>query len=205
MDRRVFNITLNFIAAFGLVLAFCSEKSFARGSSGGDYAPVLDLGINFYTGTTGKSLTGSTGYFFNFRAEDSKGFFRPHAAMELSYSGGQASIGSDTPSSTMFGAGFLAGVHLFAFSTGRFQPFVGGNGVFAWNYLKMTSPPSGIEPNTEGLSFGYEASAGVDMRFGSSEGNALRIKSGYWAVTSKLAGMSGFQLSGFRITIGIVY
>ncbi|KKW26538.1 MAG: Thermophilic metalloprotease (M29) superfamily, partial [Candidatus Kaiserbacteria bacterium GW2011_GWB1_52_6] len=66
-------------------------------------------------------------------------------------------------------------------------------------------PPTGVEPNTQGLSLGYQVSAGVDLRFGSVEGTALRIHGSLWSVTSTLAGVSSFQLAGFRLALGMSY
>lgn len=180
-----------------------AAQAFAR--AGGEYAPILQTGINFHTGDTGKSLTGATGYVVTFRAEKRKGIFRPSMAADLNYASGNASIGSDTPTCTLMGLGFLGGVHIFPFTTGRFQPFFGGSGVFSWAFMKLPSPPTGVEPNTQGLAFGYEISAGVDLRLGNVEGNAVRIHGGLWNVTSSLGGVSGFQLTGFRFLLGIAY
>ncbi|HAR41454.1 MAG TPA: hypothetical protein DCS07_02290 [Bdellovibrionales bacterium] len=165
----------------------------------------MEAGVNFHAGNTGKSITGSNEYFMTFRAESRKGIWRPSIAADLGYAMGQASIGTETPTFTMMGAGFLGGVHLFPFSTGQFQPFFGGSGVLAWNFLKLTAPPTGVEPQTQGLSLGYEISAGVDLRFGRAEGSALRIHGGLWNVSSSVAGVSGFLLTGFRLSLGVTY
>ncbi len=186
-----------------LGVGLCSNRALAKGA--GEVAPVAAIGVNFHTGVTGKSLTGALGQYVAFRAEARKGYFRPNAACEVQSSVGKASIGSDTPAATIYGSGFLAGFHVFLFPTGRFQPFFGGNGVFSWHFMKLASPPTGVEPYTQGLSYGYEASAGVDIRMGSQDGTALRIRSGFWSVGSQLAGVSGFQLNGFRFELGLVW
>jgi len=187
----------------GLLGFVIPAATFAAG--GGIYAPIMEAGINFHSGETGKSITGSYEYFMTFRAESRKGIWRPTVAADLVYSRGNASIGAELPSFTMMGAGFLGGVHLFPFPTGQLQPFFGGSGVLAWNFLKLATPPTGIEPQTQGLSLGYEISAGVDLRFGRAEGRALRIHGGLWNVSSSVAGVSGFQLTGFRISLGVTY
>lgn len=190
---------------WSLYVIACVAPFCAQAAGGGVYAPILELGANFHTGDSGKSITGANTYQVTFRAEQRKGMLRPSVAADLGYTSGTASIGADLPAFTMMGAGFLGGVHLFPFTSGRFQPFFGGSGVLAWNFLKLPAPPAGIEPNTQGMSLGYQISAGVDLRFGNIEGRAVRVHGSLWSVNSKLAGISGFQLAGFRLSLGITY
>jgi hypothetical protein len=171
----------------------------------GEYLQIVDLGACFHTGDLTKSLNGSNSYFLGLRAEKRKGFLRPEAAAELQFGSGTAYAGSTESSFSLYGGDFVAGFHLFPFMVERFQPFLGVNGVIGWSLLKMTQAPSGSEPNTQALAFGYELTAGIDMRFGSADGNALRVRSSYWSTSGGLAGQSGFVLSGFRISIGLVY
>ena len=105
----------------------------------------------------------------------------------------------------MYGGSFLPGFNLFAFDEGRVLPFVGVSGVVGWNVLKLGETVSGVESNTKSLSYGFEVSAGVDLRFGSIRGNALRLRTGFWNVTSSLGGVSGFEHHAFKISIGVVY
>ncbi|MCM2322869.1 MAG: hypothetical protein NDJ90_06370 [Oligoflexia bacterium] len=177
----------------------------ALAAGGGEYAPVMGLGFKFFNGDTGKSLTGAQAYGLHFRAEKRRGWLRTFADAEFEYSGGTASVGTESPTFSLYGGGFLGGANIFVFTTGRFQAFFGGAGVLAWHMLKLTPAPSGVEPNTQGLSFGYEVRAGVDMRLGSADGNAIRLESGYSAVTSRIGGQSGFQLAGFKFVLGLVY
>jgi hypothetical protein len=171
------------------------------------YAPIAEAGVNFYTGPKAGSAAGALGYFLNFRAEPRKGFTRWHVAAQFDYASGKAWINNSQVSFTGYGAAFLPGVHFFAYSDGRFQPFFGGEAIVAWNYIKTPPPGTGANaPQTQGYGFGYELTVGVDMRLGSLEGNALRLRSGYWNVTnSNLAGASTFTFSGFRFCIGVVY
>lgn len=186
-----------------IVSLLASQAAHARG--GGQYAPVAEMGVNFHAGETGKSLTGAFGYFLTFRAEDRKGFFRPTIAAELQSAVGKASVGTSKPNFTMYGFSFMPGCHLFGFPVARFLPFVGANAILGWNFLSLKGQPASVEPYTQGISYGYEVSAGVDIRPGSSEGYALRIRSGYWWAQAGLAEISGFQLHGFRITMGMVW
>ncbi|OFZ22230.1 MAG: hypothetical protein A2X94_01875 [Bdellovibrionales bacterium GWB1_55_8] len=194
-----------FLSFFVSALLLVPSGAFAAGGGGGLYAPIVELGANMHTGDSGKSISGAMTYVVTFRAEKRKGMFRPSIAADLGYTSGTASIGAELPGFTMMGAGFLGGIHVFPFTTGRFQPFFGGSGVLAWNFLKLPTPPAGTEPNTQGLSLGYQASAGVDLRFGNLEGQAIRIHGSLWSVSSSLAGVSGFQLAGFRLTLGVSY
>lgn len=186
-------------------LTLSSTLTFAGGGNSGEYAPIIEVGTNFYTGNTGTSITGALGYQATFRAERRKGNFRTTMAADFSYAMGSTTVSESTSDFSLMGVGFLGGIHFFPFLTGRFQPFLGGSGVCSWNFLKLAAPPTNIEPNTQGMAYGYELAAGVDLRFGSSEGNAIRLKGTIWNISSTLAGVSGFQLTGFRLMIGIVY
>lgn len=185
-------------------LGLLPVNGFAAGA-GGEYAPIAAPGIIFHAGDAGKSLTGASGYLLRLGAEKRKGFLRPNARLEIEYSSGTASVGDSEPDFTLFHGGFHGGLNLFIFTTGRFQAFVGGAGVASWSQLQLTSPPDGVEENTQSLSFGYETSAGVDMRLGSAEGNAIRLESSFYSVSSGLAGEGSFQLQGFKFLLGIVF
>jgi len=171
----------------------------------GEYVPILEVGANWHTGAAGKNIAGTTEYAATFRAEKRGGMFRSSFALDLGYAKGTASVGTDTPSAMVIGVGFLPGFFLFPFPNGNIQPFLGGSGVLGWHFFKMDTPPAGVEANTQGLSLGYEISAGVDLRFGGDNGWGLRLHSGLWSVTSTLAGQSGFQLNGFRLSLGFAY
>jgi hypothetical protein len=174
-------------------------------AAGGEFAPSFDLGVVLHSGTSGKSLTGVLGYVGSFRAESRKGFFRPYCAFELGSDVGKASVGENEPQATAFHGGFVGGVQLFPFSASKLTPFLGGGGILAWSMMKMGSPPEGVEPNTQSVTFGFEMAAGVDIRGSAGGGNALRLRSSYYFASGSLAGVSGFQLSGFRFTIGMVW
>lgn len=168
----------------------------------GDYSPILELGTNFHSGATGKSLKGGLGYLFAFRSERKKTLLRPTVALEIASDIGKASIGAAEPTATVFTGDFAAGCNFFAFGDTRFAPFFGVHGHIGWALMKMTSPPAGVEPHTQGLAFGYELTAGVDLR--GNEG-AFRIRTGMYNVNSTLAGVSGFALSGWRFTLGYAW
>ena len=192
-------MTRLWVATFAAVLLSGAAARAAETS------PVIEIGATLYAGDTGKSITGATGFFVGFRAEKNRGFFRPTIALKIDYATGEASIGADAPRFSLFGADFPVGFNLFFFDDGKFLPFVGASGVIGWNLLRLASPPAGVEPYTKSLAFGYEVNAGGDLRLGSLKGNAFRIRGSYWAVTSTLAGISGFQMNAFQISLGIVY
>jgi hypothetical protein len=169
------------------------------------YLPIAETGMTFHTGTAVKSLGGSTGYFLAFRSEKKKGWFRPAVATQFDYGGGTAKINDEEPPYKLYGANFMLGGNLFIFGSSRFQPFIGLNGILAWQYLKLTTPPEDIEANTQGYGYGYELSAGVDIRFGSKDGKALRLRGGYWYLSSRIAGQTGFILNGFRLGLGMSF
>lgn len=177
----------------------------AQSTRAGEYSPVLEGGLEFYTGDPNKSNSGALGYLVSLSAEKRRGFIRYNAIAEFQYSKGTAMLGGATPDYTLYGTSFGLGAHLVFMSESKFQPFVGGEGIFAWHFLKMPSPPAGIDINTAGMSYGYELTAGCDLRLWSTDGRALRIRGGYWAVKGNIANQTGFDLTGFRFTIGVVY
>lgn len=177
---------------------------FAR-AAGSDYAPILEAGMHSYSGVQKSSLNGSTGYFMTFRAEKRKGFARPSIAAELQSASGEASIGAYTPSYSMTGAVFLPGTHFFLFPSGRFMPYVGVSVIIGWARMNLgTDPPGSLEPYTQGLSFGYMPGAGVDIRTGRIDGNALRIAMGLYNASAPLAGVS-CSMTGFRLSLGVYW
>lgn len=173
----------------------------------GDVRPhaVVEFSYHTYTGTEGKSIKGATGYTMIFRSSDIKGFLRPHVAFEIGTSTGTASINTDTPSYTLYRASFLPGFHIYIIPAGNFQPFVGANGTVGWSFFQMDSPPTGIEGDTQGLFYGYEASAGVDIRFSKNKDSAIRISSSVLTNYAQVAGFTDFQLNSFRLALGYLF
>ena len=167
--------------------------------------PVVELTTHLFTGTTGKSLKGARGYSAVFRSEDIQGVFRPHVAFEFGYHSGLASIGTNTPAFSMYRASFLPGANFFIIPNGGFQPFIGMNANVGWDFFKMAAPPTGIEGNTQGFSYGYEVSAGVDIRIQQFHAEAWRVTSSVLTIFSGVAGQSGFQLNSFRLGLGHVF
>lgn len=169
-----------------------------------DYAGLVNGGISFETGDDTKSLNSALNYFISLGAEKAKGVIRPLTTMELEYGSGTAYVGSSKPSFTYLGGRFLLGVHFFPITIERFQPYVGGNGVVGWGYLNTSPAQSGEGPTTQSILYGYELNSGIDMRFGSKEGSALRLQASYLSTSGNLAGQSGFVISGFRLSLGMV-
>jgi hypothetical protein len=171
----------------------------------GEFSPIVEGGVNFHTGELTKSLNGATSYFVSLRAEKNKGFLHLQEAAEVEFGSGTAYVGSAQPSFTLLSGSYVLGAYIFPFGEGRIRPFLGGNGVMGWSQLKLSNSPAGVDPNTQGIVFGYELSAGVDIRTGSSEGTAIRVRTGYWSTSGTLAGQTGFQLPGFRFSLGLVF
>lgn len=171
------------------------------GGGGGGVVSVVEVGANLHTGEKGKSLASTTGYVLCFAAEKKQGMFRPAVTTELVSASGTTTVGSTSSSYNLFGAGFLLGEHIFFFQDGRVLPFFGFNGILMWHQIKLGSPPSGVEPSTQGFSYGYEALAGIDFRSRMGD-TALRVETALSTVLSKLAGISNFQLNAFRVSLG---
>jgi hypothetical protein len=172
----------------------------------GEYASLVELGTKFYSGTTTPSATGAYGFFLDLRAEKKKGFFRPTAAAEIEYAMGTARFSDDDlPTFTMMSGSFVGGINLFLFSESQILPFLGASGVLGWNVLKLTGQQAGVEANTQGLAYGYEISAGCDLRKSAGADDGIRVRTSFWQTSSTLAGAAGFQLSGWRISIGLMF
>jgi hypothetical protein len=174
-----------------------------------DILPIVELGPKFHTGASGQSLTGNTGYFIGCTAETRGGFVRPNATAEIDYSSGNIPLsGAATPYS-LAGISFQAGLRFFLFPAGTLQPFLGGGGILGGQFMKIPAPPAGTQDTTQGVSVGYELDAGVDLRrdggSGSSGAFGMRLKGSYFAASSKLAGISGFELNGYRFTLGFMF
>jgi hypothetical protein len=185
----------------GAIFLSLSEPIFADSRT----VPALELGGQFYSGVEGKSLRGATAYSVYFRSEEDRGRVRGVVAARFEYSTGTASVNSSDLAYTMYGGSFDPGYSLYFFRAGYIQPFLTGSGVIGWNFLNLTSPPTGTEPYTQGFSYGYELSTGVDIRFRRSGGKALRIKCAYNTLYGQIAGLTGFQLSGVKFILGLVF
>ncbi len=122
---------------------------------------------------------------------------------DILYSTGKASIPSSTSSFTLYGAGFLPGFNIFPTKSGVFQPYFGASAIVAWNLIKLASPPADVDANTQGLTLGYEIRAGIDWRPGRADGQAIRIQSSLYTASGSLAGVSGLQVNGFRLGLGL--
>lgn len=167
--------------------------------------PVMEVGGQFYAGEEGKSLRGAKAYAASFRSEVDRGRLRGIVGAQFDYSSGDASVGTDTLPYTMYGGSFVPGYSVYFFRDGYFQPFFTAAGIVGWNFLSLTSPSAGTEPYTQGFSYGYEISSGVDIRFQRSRSRAYRLKCAYTSVSGNVAGLSGFQLSGIKFVLGIVF
>ena len=71
----------------------------------------------------------------------------------------------------------------------------------------MFQVPAGgtIDPSTQGFSYGYEVSGGVDIREHRNNGTAVRLRAGLWTTYNMIAGTSSYPMNGFRITMGGVF
>lgn len=167
--------------------------------------PTLETGIQFISGKAESSLTGASAYPIIFRAETQRGTFRPSVATEFLYSAGTTSVTSTATKYTLYGASFVPAYNVFVFREGIFQPFFGFGGVMGWNYFKMTTPPTGVDAYTQGFSYGYEISSGVDISLGRSDGSSMRLRGSMLYLTSRIGGLSTFGLGGFRFVAGFVY
>jgi hypothetical protein len=168
-----------------------------------EYLSLFGAGGHFYTGDPDKSFTGASGYFLTFQAEKRKGVIRPTFLADFHTAGGTAYVGADRPEFRLWGAGFQAGVNLFFPIESHVQPFVGAQGVVLWDILKLLPAPAGVLENTDSICYGYAVSAGTDLWVGRGEGFSIRVQGSLWTVTGKLAGITGFQMNGFRITLGV--
>ena len=140
MDLRcLFNHLRIFWGSLPIFLIFCAcaQNATAAGSGGGGgggggsggYTPVVEAGVAFHTGTSGKSVTGTNGYILNFRSENKKGGWRWLAAFDFEFGKGSAAIGEGSSSFLLLGSAFQTGFQLYPLSSGRFQPFLGTSGV----------------------------------------------------------------------------
>lgn len=186
-----------------LLMVGATLGSFGPIAHAGEYQSVLELGTTLYSTTDAPSITGSTGYTLGMRAERKKDILRTTLSAELEYASGNASLASgEEPGFTLFASRFSGGYNLFFFKEGAFKPFISANILLGWNLLRLTGQPEGMEPNTLGISYGFEVSAGTDIRFAGGAERAIRVRTIYSQNFSNLAGLSGFNLSGLRIMLG---
>lgn len=200
---------MRFGLSIGAALAFCalaSGSAWAAGA-GAPASPAVELGTrsfsgpNTATGTVG-NLSNSRGYFANFRAENRKGIFRMNAAAQFEFASGTAGVTAPTASDaySMYGGAFFPGFFVYPFEQGRMQPFLGAAGLVGWYIMNLSNA------YTQSLSFGYEATAGVDLAVGGGAGRIYRLRSSFASHSGSLGGnTSGVSLSSFNLSIGVAY
>ncbi len=195
-------------ASFLLTVALSLLSSLpARAGVGGTVAsPAVELGLRMFngpnqvTGTAG-NLSGAKGYLLNFRAESRKNVFRINAAAQFEMASGTAGVTSPTASDafSMYGAAFLPGFFVYPFSAGRMQPYLGAAGLIGWYIMNLSNA------YTQGLSFGYEVCAGVDLSSGGAS-KIFRLRSAFASHSASIGGnTSGVSLSAFIVTLGVAY
>lgn len=165
--------------------------------------PIVDLGGTLHTGNETSSMAGGLGGFLSFRTQPKKGILRFSFGGEVAFSSGSAYLGSSRPGAVLLGGGVLTGIHFYPFVASAISPFLGIDGFGGWYLLRLSSSSASLRENTSSIAYGYELSAGFDLRPGSLSRNGLRLRTSYFFGRSTLGEINGFQLDGFRISIGI--
>ncbi len=171
-----------------------------------DYQSMVAGMVHVYSGKDNQSLSGTMGYSLQFSAEKAKQHFRPVYQANLNMASGTVSLSGGNSSFTLYGGEFMGGLNFFLPTPGAITPYLGASGLLGWSLMKLGTPPTGVDENTQSLLFGYEVRAGMEMRLSShDDGKALRIQSAYYSASGTLAGVSGLQLNGFRVGMGLSF
>lgn len=196
--------TVSFLCA--AASCFLAASSSWAGVGGTVASPAVELGLRMFngpnqaTGTAG-NLSGAKGYLLNFRAESRKDVFRINAAAQFEMASGTAGVTAPSASDafSMYGAAFLPGFFVYPFSAGRMQPYLGAAGLVGWYIMNLSNV------YTQGLSFGYEVCAGVDLSSGGAS-KIFRLRSAFASHSASIGGnTSGVSLSAFILTLGVAY
>lgn len=165
---------------------------------------VGELGARYHTGQTGKSFTQAIGPFVYFQTQARKGMLRPNIGVGFEFVSGSATIGQGAVSGTAYTGGIYPGLELFPLRTIRLQPFFEVHAIASWTYAALSPVVPRSDETTLGLGLGYQAGLGVDYRY-HSEQRAVRLHASYSGYTAKLAGQTGFQLSCYALSLGLVF
>jgi hypothetical protein len=188
-------IIFPFALALTVTLTFFGRSTPAQAA--GDSLSLFGVAYHMFSGADDKSLTGSTGYVLQFSAERKGKMVRPVYSADIMYASGTAALGTDTPDCTLFNASFLGGINLFPAPASTLNPYVGASGIVGWGLMKLPTPPTGIDENTQSLVYGYELRAGIDWR--TNGGKNFRLQSSLYSASGTFAETSGVALNGFRI------
>lgn len=207
MDFRSRVMRLGALKPFFWLFALSAPVHEAFAAGGQAASPAIEAGIRMFNGPnvasgTAGNLSGANGYFLNFRAENRKNIFRIHAAAQFEMASGTGGVSAPgaTDAFSMYGAAFLPGFYAYPFQAGRLQPFAGASGLLGWYIMNSA------DIFTQGLSFGFEVSAGVDMQFGGAAGKTLRLRSAFASHSASIGGnTSGVSLSAFLFSLGVAY
>lgn len=171
----------------------------------GDSESFLAFKLNSFVGDRTKSLTGSYSYNLSFTSVTGKDNFSFLLGGQLGYgsvsayiNNGSALIGKYTS------LDIPVGVSIKFFKSNRIRPILDLYGLVGFKSLDLSSPPTGVDNKTIGLSYGYGGSFGLEFNIGNY--TSLRGTMDYETNTAQsLANQSGFNLSALCFKFGIVF
>lgn len=182
-------------------------------------ATVVETGARIHGGEQGKGFQGVMGYFLYIQAGRGKGYVRPNCGVQLGFLSGEASIGAETASATLYSAHVMPGIDFYFAKGGRVRPFLDVHAALGWHSMQadVTSTANLPYKSTIGYTYGGFMGAGADFKFGRLSEDSIgaataapsettvRLHSTYSMILGKLAGVAGFQLGAFSLSIGLSF
>lgn len=157
-----------------------------------------------FIGDKTKSATGSYGYGGTYLATTSQSHFRFHFGGSLYYAPTRTYLSNVSYNANILAADFILGFSIKPFLRSTVRPLIE---VFALGGVKsmtMANPPTGVNDQTVGFSYGGKAGMGFEIGF--SRFTAMKAMLEYQKITvSQLAGASNFPLDGLGFTLGLVF
>jgi hypothetical protein len=190
-----------------LLLVGClfSENSFAQmnNSSATKKGSTYIAGFyNNYTGNKENSLVGTQGFGLNITSTTHRSHFRLIYGGILSFSDDAAYIANTRYGATLYSADAIVGVSIYPFvNQVKVRPFLEVTGLAGFKFLEILRPPTGVDNQSTGLSFGYRLAIGMEA----GTNNGLRFTVDYISNKAKLANTSDFQLDGFGASFGFFF
>lgn len=159
----------------------------------------------FFTGDAGESLSGTTGFNLGFQTyNNGNSTFRWFTGAEFGFASGSIRFSAGSRSSTLIGGLFKVGGTWSPFSNSSVHSLIEIAPVIGAQLLSVNSPPTGVDSNGVGFSYGASLTAGVDFNLSTSF--KLRTFFEYqYLKGANLAGQNPFDLNAFSFGLGYLF
>ncbi|MBI3541868.1 MAG: hypothetical protein HY075_01150 [Deltaproteobacteria bacterium] len=163
-----------------------------------------ELGARYHTGTKGKSWDKAVGPYAYFQSEARRGALCPNMGVALELITGNATLPSGGVTGTALTGAIYPGLDVFFTRATKLQPFVDVHGIASWNYVSLSPVVPATAEKSLALGFGFEAGIGLHYYYHGGS-RAYRVHASYMSYTAKVSEQTGFQFTGYGLSLGLAF